>query len=149
MGNKNLEKRWWENLAGKTLVEFQDSFTLEQKAAVLGVTIFLMMIGGDINPKQKTYIDNTLRMLRLDPNDRIHNEIANNGIEPLLKTLKDLSFSQKEWLIIKLNECLLPNAEFRKKQLNVLATILCDLDISSALYLAVLQKHEELKTAYP
>jgi hypothetical protein len=101
--NKNKSKR---AELRKLIDGFQDSFSKEQKAAIIIYLLKTAKCQGTISNKEGEFIESTSAMLDFSVNDPMMTVFLKQGIAIMIDTLRDLSIAQKMWLVVSVKELL-------------------------------------------
>lgn len=99
------------------LSDFQDSFTTEQKIAILGSLVILAKSKGQILPDEINLIEQTGRVLGLDVDKALFARIADGGIDELIKILQTLNQRQKEWFVISMRSMISASGKVNEAQI--------------------------------
>jgi len=99
------------------LRDFQKSFTKEQKVAILGSLVILAKSKGQMLPKEIDLIEQTGRVLALDVDETLFAKIAGGGIDELMRILKTLNQSQKEWFVISMRSMTAASGKVNEEQI--------------------------------
>lgn len=99
------------------LGDFQNSFTKEQKVAILGSLVILAKSKGQMLPKEIDLIEQTGRVLGLDVDEALFAKIAGGGIDELMRILKTLNQSQKEWFVISMRSMTAASGKVNEEQI--------------------------------
>lgn len=126
------------------LGDFQDSFTKEQKAAILVSLVFLAKIDGQFHPSEKNNIEQASRVLGIGLNEPLFTKIAAGGKNAITRILNTLDKSQKEWYIITLHSLVVADGKVEENEIGFALEYAEDIGISEDEYIQIVQKAELL-----
>jgi|SRR5690606_5267576 len=137
--NKKKEDPIREHLGG-----FQDNFTKEQKAAILGSLVILAKSDGQVHPKEMQNIEQTGRLLGIELDDPVFARVASGGKNEITRILNTLDRSQKEWYIITLHSMVAADGKVEEIEISYALGFADDIGISEDEYVQIIQKAELL-----
>jgi uncharacterized tellurite resistance protein B-like protein len=131
------------------LTEFQKSFTLEQKIAIIHNLLVVAQCDGEMHPKEVESMKLSARALGI--------EFDVNNLSPLMLTmfrqnniplLKTLSKNQKEWYIIAMHTLMHSDGKVLEKEVQYCLIIAEDIGISADEYKRILDKTDQIYNVF-
>lgn len=127
------------------LIEFQKSFTLEQKIAIIHNLLVVAQCDSELHSNEVESIKQSARLLGID--------FDVNNLSPLMTTmfrqnnipiLNTLDKNQKEWYIVAMNTVMQADGKVLEKEVQYCLIIAEDIGISAEEYKRILDKTNKL-----
>ncbi len=119
---------------------FQDSFTLEQRAAILTSLVNMAKSDGEAHPKELQLVEQARKLLGMELDDPILDGTLNQDMQFVIGVLNSLTPAQKEWFIYSLHSIILADGKIEDAETNFIMEFCKKLDISEYDYLLITHK---------
>lgn len=123
---------------------FQDSFTKEQKAAIIGTLAVIAHSDGSVHQKEMQQIDQTCKLLGIEPDDPIFASVARQGPNYSINILNSLDRSQKEWYVLAVHQMVRADGKVENVEISYSLGFCEKIGISEDDYIQIIQKAEML-----
>ena len=133
---------------GEQLNDFQDGFTKEQKAAIIGSLIIISKADGQIHPNKIHYIEYTAKLLGIEFGDPIFPMSVSKGKDYMISILNTLDSSKKEWYVATVHGMVLADGEVESIEVSFALGICEDIGISEEKYVEIIEKGQAIAKLY-
>ncbi len=123
------------------MIEFANSFTIEQKAAVLNVLLLIAKARGSISNNELNYIEQISTLLSIDISHPSISKASMSTSDGIIHQLNSLNKSQKEWTAFTMDGLLKIDRNYTEKQLNFVLGFCNDMGISEDELIRIVDKH--------
>lgn len=121
---------------------FQDSFTKEQKAAILEALIVISKSDGSVHPKEMQEVAQTVRLLGIESNDPVFESVAGLSKDDFIRILNSLDRSQKEWFVVAVHQLIIADRKIEDIEIAHALTLFKEIGISPDDFVQIIQKTE-------
>jgi len=134
----------------KEMIEFQSSFTAEQKAAIFGCLVTIAKCDGEFHQNEFKSIEQSAIALGLDPviDMPLINRINQTGLDGMIPILNTLNKSQKEWYIIAQHFVMHADGKVAPQEVNYCLGIADEIGISAEEYKKILDKMDGIYNVF-
>jgi uncharacterized tellurite resistance protein B-like protein len=126
------------------LGDFQESFTNEQKSAILRSLAIVAKADNQIHPKELQLMAQIAKILNHKSDDPLSLKIARAGTDELIRILNTLTQDQKEWFVVTLGTMAASDGKKNEDQFLYALGISEKIGISEEEMAIILQKSELL-----
>jgi uncharacterized tellurite resistance protein B-like protein len=124
----------------KELSTFQDSFSKQQKGAIITALSIISITKGFAHQNEVEDLIETSKTLGIDLDDKVIEHIQSSGHQYLLDILKTLSIGQKEWLIVAFHSMAMAKGNGTEEEGAVIMKICNSIGISDEMYIETIEK---------
>lgn len=140
----NLFNKKKEDPIKEYLGDFQDDYTKEQKAAIIGSLAILAKSDGQIHPKEMQNIEQMGKLLGIEFDDPVFARVASGGKNEITRILNTLDKNQKEWYIITLHSIVAADGKVEDIEIGYALGFADAIGISEDEYIQIIQKADLL-----
>lgn len=126
-----------EEPSNQQLENFQEEYTLEQRAAIIGSLVKMAQSDGETHPKELQFVEQARKLLGVELDDPVIADILQGDEEAMTGLLKSLGQSQKEWLIAALHSVILADGKVEESETSFIVNFCAEIGISEFDYLVI------------
>ena len=130
-----------EEPASYNLERFQEGFTKEQRAAILGSLLNMAQSDGETHPKELQIVEQARKLLGVDLDDPALATIIKSDKERILDILITLEPVQREWFIAALYSVILADGKVEDTETNFVKGFCEEIGVSEYDYIAITHKY--------
>lgn len=123
-------------------MSFGDSFNKNQKGAILGFLIFVINSDNEVHSKEDDYLGKISKLIEVE--DPSRDAIPCTGLAQLVNVLNTLTMSQKEWLVVTMNDLILVDNKVDPREVNAIGEIFPRIGIDHTKYMEIIDKSKAL-----
>lgn len=122
------------------LAAFQEKFTKEQRAAILGSLVSMAQSDGEAHPKELQLIERARKLLGVELADPTFSQFLKRDKEFIVGVLNTLERVQKEWFIASLHSIILADGKVEESETTFMKGFCEKIGISEFDYLVITHK---------
>ncbi len=126
-----------EKPASGDLRRFQEGFTKEQKAAILGSLVKMAKSDGETHPKELQVVEQARKLLGVELNDPAFAAMLESDKDFITGILNGLERIQKEWFIAALHSIILADGKVEESETDFIKGFCREIGISEFDYLVI------------